>query len=296
SALVPGSGFASVEDEAGAAPPPPQAEPSTEPGTETGDTESGAPEREETAEKTPWAEVSTTDELLEHEALKPHIERIREEARDEGQSAAQSRLQPILQNQRDHYAKVAKAAEEFTADWRDLIEQGTLDSKEFQQFMRRHGDTIQAIQGVHYSQGAEWGGSAILNSLGKEAGLDNSDIEGINRQLLYAFQQQWQGQAPDTTFVQDFMRKATKAIKAEALEEGKKQGAKMAEERLKREMKALERRNGTTPADVRGRGGGGGDRSNLNTIKGINAAVRSGQISQSEGAEHIQRIRSGAAG
>ncbi len=253
-------GFVPVETAAGAAEQP-QADGSAAPAPEDGGPEEGTEKREEAPQAPAWAEVPTTAELLEHEAVKPDVDRIREEATDEGRSSMQKQLQPLLQGQREHYAKVAKGAEEFSADWQDLVAgEGRLDPDDVQKLLRRHGDALQAIQGAHYSQGAEWGGSALLGEMGKAAGMDNADLEGINRQLLYAFQQRWRGESPDMSFAKDFVTRATKVVKAEAFEAGKKEGSKMTEARIKTEA-AAEKRNGQpTAAATGGRGAAAGSK------------------------------------
>ena len=60
------------------------------------------------------------------------------------------------------------------------------------------------------------------------------------------------------------------------------------------EDRQRERQTGAPPAKTAGAGGKSAQAPDLSTVKGITAAIRSGKLSSSEGAEHLARIRDGA--
>ena len=190
-------------------------------------------------------------EDVDWDGLTTLLDTTKEAAREEGRSSMQSQLQPMLQRQTAHYQAVEKLAKDFSNSWQDMMDSENGVSKDdLNSIFRRNEEAIQAISGAHNTQGYTSGARGLMAEIAKRAGVDAGNTDTSLQYFL-------QGSG-DATFIDDFLKGATKAAVTKALAEAETRWTKLADERSKHEESARVKQGETKPADVTGTSGGAG--------------------------------------
>lgn len=177
------------------------------------------------------------------------VNTTKDTATEEGRSSMMRQLQPMLQRQTAHMQNVEKLAKDFSNTWQDMLENPNGISKEdLNTVFRRNEEAIQTIGGAHSNQGYTSGARGLMAELVKRAGVDASSAD---MQLQYFLQ----GQG-DATFLDEFLKDATKAASTKAVTEAEARWTKQADFREKASESARRQQAETQPADVTGTGGG----------------------------------------
>ena len=223
-----------------------------------GDDGGAKPEEKETPVR-PWAEVETTEALLEHEAVAPLIsERLdaaRDEARKQGLSDAQSRMQPLLDRNQGTLDRIDAGVQKFVSAFNRLVRtkdgEGTpvVAKSQIEELLEDHKETFAALAGTDRELGKWAGGNGLIKGLATALSSQEFGTEfhgrldqmqrGLNDEHLYA------------DIVKAISDEATKPLKVEIKE------LKAKVESVKVEHRSAERDGTKPPADVSGTGGGG---------------------------------------
>lgn len=214
-----------------------------------------------------WIEIR--DGLLDHEAIKPQIEQrveaARSEATEQGRRAAQSQLQPHLERQAKSYERISDMAESFVSDWNEAwadFKENPGD-RDTQRALRKVVDdpkvqqALGAISGAHYGQGAVWGGSAFINAIGQQTGMDKETMSAFASDMKLAYEQQLQGETPNLQFVERFVSQVTKSAADKAAQDARERALKEGREIGQAQARGQERQGTKPPVNTSGRGSGG---------------------------------------
>ncbi len=197
---------------------------------------------------------SDVGSFFDHETIKPHLEERLTSARDEGEQVALKRLHSNDEKRTQNYQLVADNTNTFLRGWQKLVKDSA-DSAALGEFFEENRAQFGAIGGVHWQEGAAFGGSAILADLAKVAGVSESDLAPIAESMKYALQEQVAGRTPDMTFSDRFLKLLTKAATDKATKDESTRLGKVADTQREREGRANERKDKPAAADVAGRGG-----------------------------------------
>ena len=196
---------------------------------------------------------SDVGSFFEHETIKPHLEERLTSAREEGEQVALKRLHSNDEKRTQSYQGVQNFTQTFLRGWQKLIKDSP-DASALGEFVEEHPTEFAALSGVHWQEGAGFGGSAILSDLAKVAGVSNEDLAPIAESMKYALQEQVAGRTPDMTFSDRFFKLITKAAVDKATKDESKRLGKVADTQREREGRATERKASPQAADVAGRG------------------------------------------
>lgn len=196
---------------------------------------------------------SDVGSFFEHEAVKPHLEERLTFAREEGEQATLKRLHPLEEKRTQNYQGVVDFTGTFLRGWQKLIKDSA-GPEALGEFFEEHQAQFGALGGVHWQEGATFGGSAILADLAKVAGISDEDLAPIADSMKYALQEQIAGRPPDMTFSDRFFKLITKAAVDKNTEEVSQRLGKVADTQREREGRASERKDSPSAADVGGRG------------------------------------------
>lgn len=233
----------------------------------------------------------TPDAASQLTALAEHVQEQKDAAHKSGRKEAQSRMQPEMQRQAQLLAGIDQATSETSSaliDLRDAAQEeggGPVSLKEFDKLLTKHAATINTLGGIDQQRFGVAGWVGMVNDLGIEAGVENMN-EQFSERLTGLMKQ-----VPDPTVIPDIVDAITDAKVKAALEKERPKWEKQVRENMAAESRN-EQRNGQ-PAPAKPTGGGGGKPPDLNTVKGINAAARGGQLSPTESAQRIQDLAAG---
>ena len=239
------------------APPKPAEQDTPKPDETTTTAETTVEEAE--ASLPAWASLKTEDEVLGHEAFKPHLEKVREEARIEGR-AENRRVQSQLERQNVLYTKVdkdlvtvAESIQEMLGAKDEETGRPLLSEQAVANLVKRHSEAFDALGGVERARGMYGGYDtfvARLASVVKSQQLSDDYLGRIN-DLKQGVHEQ------DATFFDDLLadltREAVKPLKDRIAE------LEAAVSNKDTELRAAKRGTEKPPADMPA--GGGGSRS-----------------------------------
>ncbi len=193
--------------------------------------------------------------FFEHETVKPHLEERLAVAREEGEQATLKRLHSFEETRTQNYQAVTDFTSTFLKGWQRIVKDAP-NPEEMTEFFDEHPSEFAALSGVHWQQGAAFGGSAILNDLARAAGVSDEDLTPINESMKYALREQLSGRDGDMSFSERFLKLVTKAAVDKAVKDAEQRLTKLADTQDKRRDRKEERENGAQAADVGGRGSG----------------------------------------
>ncbi len=196
---------------------------------------------------------SDVGSFFEHETVKPHLEERLTSAREEGEQATLKRLHPLEEKRTQSYQGVQDFTRTFLTGWQKVVKDSP-DPEALAEFVEGHPAEFAALSGVHWQEGASFGGSAVLSDLAKVAGISDEDLAPIADSMRYALQEQVAGRTPDMTFSDRFFKLITKAAVDKATTAASKRLGKIADTQREREGRANDRKESPQAADVAGRG------------------------------------------
>lgn len=252
----------------------------------------GEPADDGAAPPPAWAALTTEQEVFDHESLQSLHEERDAASIKKGRAEAQGRMQPEIQRQAHLLNGIDQATSELSGALLELRDaandnEGPVSLKELDKLLTKHGATVDTLGGIDRQRFAVAGWSGIISDLGKEAGVDDL-AERFSERLAGLMQR-----VPDPTLIPDILEALTGAAVKAALTTDRPKTAKQTRENYDTELRQLER-NGTKPPAKPTGSAGGGKSADLNTVKGINAAARAGQLSPTESAQRIQDLAAGS--
>jgi len=161
-----------------------------------------------------WRQVETEEALQSHENLAPLIEK----AKKDGESEAQSRLQPLLQKRRDYARAQAELLEHATENNNAFLERMKAslraddpNREEVLDLIQAMTPTVKALAGAHklaaQTEGAKW---AVTTLSGEDRLLAGEFLDRVDNIAA-------SGIDDDPNFVKDFHEKLTAAAVAKAV-------------------------------------------------------------------------------
>ncbi len=270
------------------APDAPQAVPND--GTENGQVGDDDAGDGEATFSWPSAPEADTDvgAFFDHEAVKPHLEERLTSAREDGEQVALKRLHSNDEKRTQNYQLVADNTNTFLKGWQKLVKDSA-NAEELGEFFEENRAQFGAIGGVHWQEGAAFGGSAILADLAKVAGVSESDLAPIAESMKYALQEQMAGRTPDMTFSERFFKLITKTAVDKARKDESQRLGKVADTQREREGRANGRKETPAAADIAGRGGAGGG-PNIGSLMAARVAHASGEITNAQMRDYKRRF------
>lgn len=196
---------------------------------------------------------SDVGSFFEHETVKPHLEERLTVARDEGEQVALKRLHSNDEKRTQSYQWVQDFTRTFLTGWQKIAKDSP-DPEALGEFVEGHPAEFAALTGVHWQEGAAFGGSAVLSDLAKVAGVSTEDLAPIAESMKYALQEQIAGRTPDMTFSDRFFKLIVKVAVDKNTKEVSDRLGKVADTQRQREKRHDDRQDSPPAADVAGRG------------------------------------------
>lgn len=203
-----------------------------------------------------WSTSQTTEELFEHEEIKPHLEERDTATFKRAKEEVKGQTEGYLRRQTQEMQGVNKSLADFTASFQEITEelQTTGNVGELQKLLRNPNtrEALETLHGLQVQQGRLAGWTGFVDGV---AGATNDPALATEfKGRLMDIAQNMQ----DETFWTDFVERVTDKARAEGKEEGRKLGNKETEARLVAEARANGRKGEAPPPKVAGSAGGGG--------------------------------------
>lgn len=233
-----------------AAPPDAQPKPGEEVTPPKADEPGAEPPKEEPPPAPPWATTDNVEALFEHEAVAPKFQERVDGAREEGQSDAQRRMQPLLQKQQESLQAIDGRLDKFVSGWNRMVKAGTMERDQIEELLDEHKDTFAALGGTHQELGRWAGANSLVYELAQA--LKSQEFTSEFQPRLAQLQR---GLADPTLFedmVKQIAKEATKPVKEQLAE------ATAKIERLETEARQAGRDTTKPPAEPPGKAAGGG--------------------------------------
>lgn len=203
----------------GPAAPPPEGEPPEQP-----------------PEAPPWTGRDTPEAVLEHEAFTPLVDEIKAQARRDGASDAQARIQPWNERAATSLASADEGIQAMRQQLEQITEDGTLDQAAVRKVISQNPQALAAFNQAKYTDGTWDGFTSAISALAQTMGEPSvaTDFqpriqtykEDVQAQVLA----QQQGRQPlpfrDPNIFSDLISRIGKARYEEGDKKGYARGAK----------------------------------------------------------------------